>query len=48
MEDAKSGHLETTFGGGNHKEIDISDVHVVVLSNTAPDLSVLSINRWRL
>ena len=47
MEDAKSGHLETTFGG-NHKEIDISDVHVVVLSNTAPDLSVLSINRWRL
>ena len=47
MEDAKSGHLETTFGG-HHKEIEISDVHVVVLSNTAPDLSVLSIDRWRL
>ena len=47
MEDAKSGHLETTFGG-NHKEIEISDVHVVVLSNTAPDLSVLSVDRWRL
>ena len=47
MEDAKSGHLETTFGG-NHKEIEISDVHIVVLSNTAPDLSVLSIDRWRL
>ena len=47
MEDAKSGHLETTFGG-NHKEIEISDVHVIVLSNTAPDLSVLSIDRWRL
>ena len=47
MEDAKSGHLETTFGG-IHKEIEISDVHVVVLSNTAPDLSVLSIDRWRL
>lgn len=47
MEDAKSGHLETTFGG-NHKEIEISNVHVVVLANTAPDLSVLSVDRWRL
>ena len=47
MEDAKSGHLETTFGG-NHKEIEISNVHVVVLGNTAPDLSVLSVDRWRL
>lgn len=47
MEDAKSGHLETTFGG-NHKEIEISDVHIVVLSNNAPDLSVLSVDRWRL
>lgn len=44
MEDAKSGHLETTFGG-NHKEIEISDVHIVVLSNNAPDLSVLSVDR---
>lgn len=47
MEDAKSGHLETTFGG-SHKEIEISNVHVVVLANTAPDLSVLSVDRWRL
>ena len=47
MKDAKSGHLETTFGG-HHKEIEISDVHVVVLSNNAPDLSVLSVDRWRL
>ena len=47
MEDAKSGHLETTFGG-KHKEIDISDVHIIVLSNNAPDLSVLSVDRWRL
>lgn len=47
MEDAKSGHLETTFGG-NHKEIEISNVHIVVLSNNAPDLSVLSVDRWRL
>lgn len=47
MEDAKSGHLETTFGG-KHKEIEISDVHIVVLSNNAPDLSVLSVDRWRL
>jgi len=47
MEDSKSGHLETTFGG-NHKEIEISDVHVMVLSNNAPDLSVLSVDRWRL
>ena len=28
MEDAKSGHLETTFGG-NHKEIEIPHVHIV-------------------
>nr|YP_010283277.1 hypothetical protein MKU01_pgp097 [Psammodictyon constrictum]ULD16396.1 hypothetical protein [Psammodictyon constrictum] len=47
MEDAKSGHLETTFGD-KHKEIEISDVHIVVLSNNAPDLSVLSVDRWRL
>ena len=47
MEDTKSGHLETTFGG-NHKEIEISNVHIVVLSNNAPDLSVLSVARWRL
>ena len=47
MEDAKSGHLETTFGG-KHKEIEISDLHIIVLSDNAPDLSVLSVDRWRL
>lgn len=47
MEDAKSGHLETCFGG-KHREIQISNVHVVVMSNTAPDLSILSEDRWRL
>ena len=47
MEDAKSGHLETSFGG-RMKEIDISDIHVIVFSNTAPDLSILSEDRWRL
>lgn len=47
MEDAKSGHLETSFGG-KHREAQIGNVHVVVLSNGAPDLSVLSEDRWRL
>jgi hypothetical protein len=47
MEDAKSGYLETCFGG-KHREIQIGNVHVVVMSNTAPDLSVLSEDRWRL
>lgn len=47
MEDAKSGHLETSFGG-KHQELQISNVHVVVLSNTAPDLSGLSVDRWRI
>lgn len=47
MEDAKSGYLETTFGG-NHKEIQIGDIHIVVFSNNCPDLSVLSVDRWRL
>lgn len=47
MEDAKSGYLETNFGG-KHKNIKISNVHVIVLANTAPDLSVLSVDRWRL
>lgn len=47
MEDAKSGHLETTFGG-KHREVQISNVHIVVLANTAPDLSVLSVDRWRI
>jgi hypothetical protein len=46
MEDAKSGHLETTFGG-KHREVQISNVHIVVLANFAPDLSVLSVDRWR-
>lgn len=47
MEDAKSGYLETTFGG-NHKEIQIGNIHIVVFSNNCPDLSVLSVDRWRL
>lgn len=47
MEDVKSGYLETTFGG-KHKEIQIVDIHVVVFSNNCPDLSVLSVDRWRL
>lgn len=47
MEDAKSGHLETNFGG-HFKELHICNIHVVVFSNNAPDLSVLSIDRWRL
>jgi len=47
MEDVKSGYLETTFGG-KHKEIQIGDIHVVVFSNSCPDLSVLSVDRWRL
>lgn len=47
MEDAKSGYLESNFGG-KHKNIKISNVHVIVLANTAPDLSVLSVDRWRL
>ena len=47
MEDAKSGYLETNFGG-KHKDIKIGNVHVIVLANTAPDLSVLSVDRWRL
>ena len=47
MEDAKSGYLETTFGG-NHKEIQIGDIHVIVFSNNCPDLLVLSVDRWRL
>ena len=47
MEDVKSGYLETTFGG-KHKEIQIGDIHVVVFSNNCPDLSVLSVDRWRL
>lgn len=47
MEDAKSGYLETTFSG-NHKEIQVGDIHLIVFSNSCPDLSVLSVNRWRL
>ena len=47
MEDAKCGYLETTFGG-NHKQIQIGDIHVIVFSNSCPDLSVLSVDRWRL
>jgi hypothetical protein len=47
MEDAKSGHLETSFGG-KLREVQISNVHVVVMANSAPDLSVLSVDRWRI
>ena len=47
MEDAKSGYLETTFGR-THKEIQVGDIHVVVSSNSCPDLSILSVDRWRL
>ena len=45
MEDIKSGDVETNFGG-RHKEIRLPDVHVIVFSNTPPDLSVLSTDRW--
>lgn len=47
MEDAKCGYLESTFGG-THKEIQIGDIHIIVFSNSCPDLSVLSVDRWRL
>ena len=47
MEDVKSGHLETIFGG-KQKEIQVGDIHVVLFSNSWPDLSVLSVDRWRL
>jgi hypothetical protein len=47
MESIKTGRLATTFGG-RRKIIRIPDVHVVVFSNTPPDLSTLSKDRWRL
>ena len=47
IEDLKSGFLETTFGG-KFRQLRIGDVHVIVMSNTSPDLSVLSEDRWRL
>lgn len=47
MEDAKSGHLETSFGGKD-QELQISNINVGGLSNTAPDLSGLSLDRWRI
>lgn len=47
MENAKCGYLETNFGG-NHKEIQIGDIHIVVFSNNCQGLSVLSLDRWRL
>jgi len=47
MEDAKSGHLETSFCG-KYKELQIGNIRVIVLSNNAPDLSVLSVDRWRI
>jgi len=45
MENVKSGIIETNFGG-IHKEVAISNVHVVVFSNQVPDLSILSRDRW--
>ena len=47
MEDVKSGYLESNFGG-NYKQIQIGDIHVIVFSNSCPDLSVLNVDRWRL
>ena len=47
MEDAKSGYLESTFGG-THKQIQIRDIHIIVFSNSCQYLPVLSIDRWRL
>ena len=47
MEDTKSGYLETHFGG-NHKEIQIGDIHIVVFSNNCPDLSILSLELCKL
>jgi hypothetical protein len=44
MEDAKSGHLKKTFGG-KHNEIERSNVDIIVLSNNAPDFSVLNVDR---
>ena len=32
--------------GGKHKEIQVGDIHVVVFSNSCPDLSALSVDRW--
>ena len=44
---SKCGYLESTFGG-TCKEIQIGDIHIIVFSNSCPDLSVLSVDRWRL
>lgn len=45
METVKSGLIETNFGG-HHKQVTISNVHLVVFSNQVPDLSILSKDRW--
>lgn len=47
MEDVKSGYLDSNFGG-HYKQIQVGDIHVIVFSNSCPDLSVLSVDRWRL
>ena len=44
MEDAKSGHLETTFGG-KHKEIEISDIHIIVLSNAHKHIRIKTVKQ---
>ena len=45
METVKSGLIETNFGG-HHKQVAISNIHLVVFSNQVPDLSILSKDRW--
>lgn len=47
MKDAKCGYLESTFGG-IHKKIQIGAIHIIIFSNSCPDLLVLSVDRWRL
>ena len=44
METVKSGLIETNFGG-HHKQVAISNIHLVVFSNQVPDLSILSKDR---
>lgn len=47
MEDPNLGYLEITFEE-NHKEIRIEDIHVIMFSTNCPNLSVLSLDCWRL
>lgn len=43
MKNSKSGHLKITFDKIS-REIGISNIHVVVLSNTLPDLLVINVD----